>query len=102
MINFSFDKNPLFIFKKHIIKLEKSIPEIKINHSEGYHGSDKGCCSYCGVVNPNNYAQCDKETQESQERARNQIIQLKKLYKIIGKRTKSQQKLIFKYLNIPS
>lgn len=100
MIDFSFDKNPLFCFKKHIVQLEKSIPTIKKNHSEGYHGSDKGCCSYCGIVNPNEYVQCDKETKERQESAKKEVIQLKKLYKILGKRTRSQQKLIFKYLKI--
>jgi len=102
MIIFHLHNNPLGRLKQHIADLEKSIPSIKVNHSEGRHGSDKGCCEWCGIVNPNQFCQCDKATNDGKERRRMEVAELKKLYKIIGKSTKSQQKLIFKYLNITS
>lgn len=98
MKDFSSYKSPVTELKNYIAELENKIPSIKVNHSEGNHGSDKGCCSWCGIVDPNMFMVCEKETAEAKVRVKEKVNGLKELFTLISKIKKGEQKILFRYL----
>ena len=100
MTHFTFFKNPLESFNNHINEFESNIPKIIVKHSEGRHGSDKGCCEWCGKSNPNIFCECEEATQRAKKRGLEHVAELRKLYDIIKPMSKEDQKLLFKYIGI--
>jgi hypothetical protein len=98
MKDFSQYKSPITELKNYIAELQDSIPTIKVNHSEGNHGSDKGCCSWCGIVNPNNFMICEEQTAKAKLRTQKKVDGLKELFTLISKIRKEEQKILFRYL----
>ncbi len=83
---------------KQIHKLKDKSLTVIINHSLGYHGSDKDRCN-CGLSGVSESKECPQRTESTRKHLRSKVEALEKLFLVLNKLDDEDKKTILPFID---